>query len=149
MLEDVSARTPIAVLVAGALLVAAPTASAAPFRATLKAGTHHPTANRFWPITVTARSNSGAALRATATYQFVFQGQVVATRYPSPTANPKSACSKAGTCRKSPWPFRGSFRDPTVTWPSRSAGIPLTFRVIVAVSGKGTVKLDYAVRVRR
>jgi hypothetical protein len=143
------ARTTIALLAAAALLVAAPAASAAPFRATLKAGTHHPKANRFWPVTVTARSNSGAALRATATYQFVFQGQVVATRYPSPTANPKSACSRAGTCRKSPWPFRGRFRDPTFTWPSRATGIALTFRVIVAVKGKGTVKIDYAVRVRR
>ena len=132
-----------------ALLVPVTSAQAAPFAATLKAPTHHPKANRFWPITVTARSHSGRALRATATYQFVYSGQVVQTAYPSPKADPKLACSKAGTCRHSPYPFRGRFRDPTVVWPARSVGYPLTFRVVVKVKGMGTVKLDYAVRVRR
>ena len=117
--------------------------------ATLKAPTHHPKANRLWPITVTARTRSGKPLRATATYQFVYNGSVVATRYPSPNADPKSACSKAGTCRKSPYPFRGRLRDSTFTWPARAAGIDLTFRVVVVVKGKGRVNLDYAVRVRR
>jgi hypothetical protein len=74
---------------------------------------------------------------------------VVATRYPSPHADPRSKCSKAGTCRHSPYPFRGGFRDGTFTWPARSVGVALTFRVVVIVKGKGTVNLDYAVRVRR
>jgi hypothetical protein len=136
------------VAVAALLLSAAP-AQAAPFVAKLKAPTHSPKANRLWPITVTARTESGKALRATATYQFVYNGSVVATRYPSPRANPKSACSKAGTCRKSPYPFRGRMRDGTFTWPARAAGVGLTFRVVVVVKGKGRVNLDYAVRVRR
>jgi hypothetical protein len=134
---------------AAALVAAAPAPGAAPFVATLRAPTHHPKANAVWPITVTARTNAGKALRATATYQFVFNGQVVATRYPSPKADPKSKCSKAGTCRSSPYPFRGRLRDATVTWPARSAGVALTFRVVVKVQGLGTRNLDYAVRVRR
>ena len=121
-----------------ALLVASAPASAARFVATLKAPTHHPRADRAWTITVTCRSRSGRPLRATATYQFLSGGQVVATRYPSPHA-PE---------RHTPFPFRGSFRDP-VLWPKRSIGVPLTFRVVVAVKGKGKVNLDYAVRVRR
>jgi hypothetical protein len=132
-----------------ALVSAGPAVGAASFVATLKAPTHNPKADRFWPITVTARTRSGKALRATATYQFLFNGQVVATRYPSPKADPKAACSKTGTCRHSPYAFRGRFRDPTVTWPARSAGTALTFRVVVKVKGMGTKNLDYAVRVRR
>jgi hypothetical protein len=136
------------IAVAVVLMSAAP-AQAAPFVAKLTAPTHSPRVNRFWPITVTARTKSGKALRATATYQFIYNGSVVATRYPSPRANPKSACSKAGTCRKSPYPFRGRMRDGTFTWPPRAAGIALTFRVVVVVKGKGRVNLDYAVRVKR
>jgi hypothetical protein len=131
------------------MLLPASTASAASFVATISAPTHHPKANRLWPVTVTARTRSGRPLHATATYQFVFQGQVVQTRYPSPNANPSSACSKAGTCRHSPWPFYGRMRDGTFAWPARAAGIPLTLRVVVTVKGRGTVRLDYAVRVRR
>jgi hypothetical protein len=132
-----------------ALLGTAACAQAAPFAATLKAPTHSPKAGQLWPITVTARTSSGKALRATATYQFVFNGSVVATRYPSPKADPKSKCSKAGTCRKSPYPFRGRLRDGTFTWPARAVGIDLTFRVVVVVRGKGKVNLDYKVRVHR
>src|ERR671936_1200145 len=128
-----------------ALLATASTAQAAPFAATLKAPTHRPKAGKLWPITVTARSNSGKALRATATYQFVFNGSVVATRYPSPNADPKSKCSREGTCRKTPYPFRGRLRDGTFTWPARAVGIDLTFRVVVVVKGKGRVNLDYKV----
>lgn len=136
-------------LAAAALLPAGTAHAAAPCVATLKAPTHHPKAGRTWPITVTCRTRSGKPVRATAIYQFVFQGQVVATRYPSPTANPRSACSQAGTCRHSPWPFRGRMYDPTFEWPKRAVGIPLTLRVVVTVPRHGSVRLNYAVRVRR
>jgi hypothetical protein len=140
----------MAALVVGAtaLVLAAP-APAASFDATLHAATHQPKAGKLWPITVTVRTPAGKALRATAIYQFVFNGQVVATRYPSPNADPKSACSKAGTCRHTPYPFRGRLRDPSVTWPARSVGVALTFRVVVKVKGMGSRNLDYTVRVRR
>ena len=137
-------------LAALALLAVAGSASAAtPFVATLKATTHSPKANAAWPITVTVRSHSGRSLRATATYQFVYNGQVVATRYPSPKADLHSKCNKEGTCRHSAYPFTGRLRDPTVTWPARSAGIALKFRVVIKVQGLGTRNLDYSVRVRR
>jgi hypothetical protein len=132
-----------------ALLLPATGAQAAPFAATLKAPTHSPKAGKLWPITVTARTSSGKALRATATYQFVFNGSVVATRYPSPKAPASSKCSKEGTCRKSPYPFIGRLHDPTFQWPARAVGIDLTFRVVVSVKGKGKVNLDYKVRVHR
>lgn len=138
----------IAVIVA-ALLVPAASAQAAPFAAKLKAPTHNPKAGALWPITVTARTSSGKALRASATYQFVYNGSVVATRYPSPKAPANSKCSKEGTCRKSPYPFTGRLHDPTFQWPARAVGIDLTFRVVVSVKGKGHVNLDYKVRVHR
>jgi len=138
------------VIVAGAFLVpAAPAAAAACPVAHLSAPTHHPKAGARWPITVTCRTRSGKGIRATATYQFIFNGQVVATRYPSPKADPNSKCSKAGTCRHSPYPFTGRMRDATFTWPRRAVGIPLKLRVVVRVRGKGSVNLDYAVKVRR
>ena len=143
-------RALAALLAALALLaVAGPASAATPFVATLKATTHSPKANAAWPITVTVRSHSGRSLRATATYQFVYNGQVVATRYPSPKADLHSKCNQEGTCRHSAYPFTGRLRDPTVTWPARSAGIALKFRVVIKVQGLGTRNLDYSVRVRR
>jgi hypothetical protein len=136
--------------VAVALLAPAAPAAAAPCPvAHLSAPTHHPKAEARWPITVTCRTRSGKGIRATATYQFVYNGQVVATRYPSPKANPNSACSKAGTCRHSPYPFTGRLRDTTFTWPRRAVGIPLKLRVVIRVRGKGSMNLDYAVKVHR
>jgi hypothetical protein len=100
-------------------------------------------------VTVTCRTRSGKGIHATATYQFIFNGQVVATRYPSPKANPNLPCSKKGTCRHSPYPFTGRMRDATFTWPARSVGIPLKLRVVIRVRGKGSMHLDYAVKVHR
>ena len=122
-------------LVAGS---AAP-ATAASFVATLKAPTHHPRANANWWITVSARTSSGRPLRASAFYEFMYQGQVVSTQYPSP---------RTGATRHAPWTFSGSFRD-AVQWPRRSVGVPLTFRVVIRVTGRGQVNVDYWVRVRR
>jgi hypothetical protein len=138
----------LAVLVAASLAPAA-TAAARPCVAHLSAPTHHPKAGARWPVTVTCRTRSGRAVRATATYQFVFNGSVVATRYPSPKADPGSKCSKAGTCRHSPYPFRGRMRDSTFRWPARAVGVPLKLRVVVHVRGKGSLNLDYAVKVHR
>ena len=73
----------------------------------------------------------------------------MATRYPSPKADLHSKCNQEGTCRHSAYPFTGRLRDPTVTWPPRSAGIALRFRVVIKVKGLGTRNLDYSVRVRR
>ena len=136
----------ITALGAAVLVAAAPAAASGPCR--LSVPTHHPKAGARWPVTVSCYA-AGKALRATATYKFLYNGQVVATRYPSPNANPNSTCSKKGTCRKTPWPFTGRMRDGTFTWPRNAVNIPLTFRVVVRVRGRGTYNLDYAVRVRR
>src|SRR3954453_4412772 len=122
---------------------------AKPCVATIKAPNHHPKDTRLWPVTVPCRTTSGKPVRATATYQFVYQNQVVATRYPSPKADPKSPCSKAGTCRHSPYRFKGKMRDGTFIWPRRSVGFPLTLRVVIKVAHKGSLNLDYAVKVRK
>lgn len=123
-----------------ALLIVAGPASAAAFKATLKAPNHSPKAGgKNWHITVTARSNTGRALRATAYYEFLYDGQKVSTQYPNP-GHP--------TGGKRPYSFRGSYRD-TILWPARAAGYELTFRVVVAVAGKGRQNLDWKVRVHR
>jgi hypothetical protein len=139
----------LAIVALALLAQAAPASAAACPVAHISAKTHHPKAGARWPITVTCRTRSGRGIHATATYQFLFNGQVMATRYPSPRANPNSACSKAGTCRHSPYPFTGRMHDGTFSWPKRAIGIPLTLRVVIRVSGKGSTNLDYAVKVRR
>ena len=134
--DDVSRRrTLVTGIVALAVLASAPGAEAASFVAHLKAPGHHPKAGKRWPIKVTAKTRSGRPVRARASYQFVYQGQVVATRYPFK--------------RTSPYPFRGSYRDGTFVWPARAAGFKLTLRVVVATTKRGTRKLDYWVRVRK
>lgn len=125
--------------VAAIALAAAP-ATAAPFDVKLHAPNHHPKAGaKNWRITVTARTASGKPLRATAVYHFLYNGTVVATRYPNPGKGRRPA---------RPYPFRGRYSD-TILWPKRAAGYRLTFRVAVTVRGKGTVNRDWWVRVRR
>lgn len=129
-------RRLIVSLIAGlAVLVAAPAAGAANFDAHLKAPGHHPEAGKKWPIKVTAEK-SGRPIKASAFYQFVFNGQVVSTQYPSPHGPP----------RDSPYKFKGSYSDP-ILWPKRAVGYKLTFRVVVRAKDRGTVKLNYRVRV--
>lgn len=137
-----------ALLTVAAVALLAPATSVAAGPCRLSAPTHHPKATKRWPVTVSCYTASGRALHATATYQFI-AGGFTQTRYPSPNADPNSACSKAGTCRHSPYPFTGRMRDGTFTWPRRAIGIPIKFRVVVRVRHGGTYNLDYAVKVRR
>jgi hypothetical protein len=121
------------------LLPAAP-ASAAAFKATLDAPNHSPKGGgKNWDITVTAKSNAGKALRATARYEFYFNGQRVSTQYPNP-GHPKGGTK--------PYSFTGRYTD-TILWPPTAVGHALTFRVVVSVAGKGSVNLDWKVRVHR
>jgi hypothetical protein len=127
------------VLAVALLLAGAAPAAAAPFRATLRAPDHTPHAGaKDWKITVTARSNAGAPLQATASYAFLLAGKVVSRQYPNPGS------TKAGS---KPYAFRGSFSD-AILWPSAAAHAKLTFRVVVTVAGKGTVNLDWPVVVQ-
>jgi hypothetical protein len=123
-------------------------ADAASFVAHLSAPTHNPKAGKRWPIEVTATTRSGKAVHASAYYQFVYNGSVVSTQWPTPSARP-GHCPGGSGCRHSPYPFSGSFRDPSVVWPARAAGFSLTFRVVVKTHSRGTKKLDYSIRVRR
>jgi hypothetical protein len=141
-------RTLVAGVAALGLLAPASVADAATFVARLKASGHNPKAGKRWPIRVSASTRSGKPVRATAYYQFLFGGQVISTQYPSPRSRP-GACPGGSGCRRSPYAFRGSFRDPTIIWPRRAVGYRLTFRVVVKGRGRGTKKLNYAVRVRR
>jgi hypothetical protein len=125
---------------AAALLLAASSASAAAFKATLDAPNHSPKGGgKNWDITVTAKSRSGRPLKATARYEFYFDGQRVSTQYPNP-GHPKGG--------RKPYHFKGHYKD-TILWPPTAVGHPLTFRVVVGVRGKGSVKLDWKVRVHR
>jgi hypothetical protein len=110
--------------------------AACSWSARLSAPTHKPKAGKRWPVKVTT---SLREVRTSAYYQFVFGNRVVAKR----EINPKS--SAPGKTR---FRFRGGFRDPTVTWPRRSVGIPLTFRVVLR-NRCGTKKLDYKVVVQK
>jgi len=141
-------RTLVAGAAALGLLVPASSADAASLVARLKASGHHPKAGKRWPIRVSASTRSGRPVRARAYYQFLYSGQVVSTQYPNPRSRP-GRCPGGRGCRRSPYPFRGSFRDPTIVWPRRAVGYRLTFRVVVKSRGRGTRKLNYAVRVRR
>lgn len=132
----------LAILAASMVVLVVPSASAsaAAFKATLDAPNHSPKAGGTnWDITVTAKSNAGKPLRATARYEFYFDGQKVSTQYPNPGHR------EGGT---KPYSFRGKYED-TILWPATAVGHPLTFRVVVAVAGKGSVNLDWKVNVHR
>ena len=132
-------RLVVIAVVVGGLLIGA--ASAQAFVAKLAAPGHHPTAGKRWVITVSARRSNGGPVHASSYYQFVFNGQVVATRYPTPN-NPRRGH------RNKPWKFRGSYRD-SIIWPKRAVGQPLVFRVVVHQRHGGTKRLNYAVTVRQ
>lgn len=92
--------------------------------ATLHAGTHQPKVGRPWPIHFTV-IHAGRPARASVSYQYLFNGQVVAHR--------------------SHYTFTGRFSD-TFEWPASAVGYPLTFRAVI-VSAGATIDLDYAVQV--
>jgi hypothetical protein len=94
--------------------------------ATMTVGTHTPKVNANWPATFTARFD-GKPVQAAVAYQFVFAGQVVATR--------------------SHYRFTGSFHD-ILTFPATAVGYPLTFRAKVTAH-RLIVNLDYPVTVKR
>ena len=133
-------RSLLVLVCCAALGVPTGSAPAAQFVARLHAPNHAPKAGtKHWRITVTAHSRSGRALHATAVYRFLFKHRVVSTQYPNP-GHPKGG--------KHPYAFTGRYRD-TILWPARAVGIPLIFRVVVRVRGKGSVNLDWKVRVKQ
>lgn len=101
-------------------------ASAAGFTAHLAAPNHTPTANKQWPITVTATRGS-AKLSGSVRYQFLFQGQLVASR--------------PGHSFK-----HGVYHD-TLLFPGDAIGQVLSLRVIVTTN-YGTVELPWWIKTR-
>ena len=126
----------LALALATAAALPASASAACTWSAKLRAPTHKPKAGAHWPIRVTT---SLGKVRTSARYEFVFRGRVVAKRH----INPKSDAPG-----KKLFHFRGSFRDPTVTWPRKSAGIPLTFRVVLR-NKCGMKRLNYSVVVQK
>jgi len=117
-----------ALVMAGLVLaLAAPAAaSAAAFSAKLTAPNHTPTANKKWPITVTV-TRGQTKLSGSVRYQFLFQGQVEASR-------PGHAFS------------RGVYHD-TLLFPGEAIGHVLSLHVIVTTK-YGTVALPWWIKTR-
>lgn len=123
--------------IAAVLLLPVASAQAAGFTVRMNAPTHHPEVGKSWTISVTAkRTGSGAPVHGAAFYEFLYGGAVVSKQYPAPHGGPA----------KSPYHFVGHFTD-TLTFPSRSVGQPLTFRVVVRAGPLGTAHADYPIRV--
>ena len=116
------------------------------FRATLHAPGHRPSNWHYtysndqkkkawiaiWNIRVTASHAGHAISGGHISYQFLFNGRIVACRPVSPPGKPRFT--------------RGVMRD-RIEWPERSIGIPLVFRVVVSTRW-GLKNLDYAVKVQ-
>jgi hypothetical protein len=129
---------------AGAFAVAFGLLSASPalaLQAKLTAPDHSPHAEQPWPITVTAHKDNGERAHASAFYEFLFNGQVVATRYPDPK-HPN------GGHRTTPLNFYGKYKD-IVKWPKDAIGYPLVFRVVVQARNGIIQNVDWPVKVQR
>ncbi len=100
---------------------------AASIVAVLHAPGHTPKVGN-WPITIDLTRN-GHPIHGHISYAFLFGGQVVSTQ-PVGTHSPD---------------FVGVFHD-IITWPARSAGLPLTFRVVITTP-YGVKDVDYPVKV--
>ena len=98
--------------------------------ARLRAGSHHPRANKNWWVAVTTRP---ASVLVHPSYVFYFEHSIQSTQYPF--GDPRFA-------------FRGHFTDPGIVWPAAASNLRLTFSVHLT-SRCGTSNLDYSIVVRR
>ena len=102
--------------------------SSGPLVATLTPSTHTPKINTLMPISVTATLN-GKPAHATAAYQFLYGGAVVApTQYPYNNKH---------------FSFTGHFSD-KLKFPASSVGFTLTLRVVIKAAGH-TVNLNWSI----
>ena len=130
-------RLTIGGLAAGAVAIGATSIAAAaavikgssgPLAATLTPSTHTPKINTLMPISVTATLN-GKPAHATAAYQFLYGGAVVApTQYPYNNKH---------------FSFTGHFSD-KLNFPASSLGFTLTLRVVIKAAGH-TVNLNCSI----
>jgi hypothetical protein len=130
----------VALVLAGGAIASTDTYKDGPLTATFSAGTHHPNCKQKWPVTVTARLN-GKPAHASAFYQFMYNGQVVAKRYPY-AATPRNRHNRL-------WYFFGRFTDNTFgPFGALSVGQHLVVRAVVK-AGRYTAYPSYAVTVVR
>jgi hypothetical protein len=134
----------ILLAVAAALVIAAVASASTttykdgPLTATFTAGSHRPNCKQKWPITVTASLN-GKPAHASAFYQFMYSGQVVAKRYPF-ADTPRNRRNRI-------WDFFGRFTDNTFgPFGALAVGQPLTVRAVVH-AGRYTAYPSYSVTV--
>ena len=130
-------RLTIGGLAAGAVAIGATSIAAAaavikgssgPLAATLTPSTHTPKINTLMPISVTA-TLKGKPAHATAAYQFLYGGAVVApTQYPYNNKH---------------FSFTGHFSD-KLNFPASSLGFTLTLRVVIKAAGH-TVNLPCSI----
>jgi len=130
-------RLTVGGLAAGAVAIGATSIAAAaavikgssgPLAATLTPSTHTPKINTLMPISVTATLN-GKPAHATAAYQFLYGGAVVApTQYPYNNKH---------------FSFTGHFSD-KLNFPASSLGFTLTLRVVIKAAGH-TVNLPCSI----
>jgi hypothetical protein len=93
--------------------------------ATFSASTTHPNCKQLWPVTITAKLH-GRKAHATAFYQFLFNGTVVATYYPFSDTKYNRHNHK--------WRFYGSFTDNTFgPFGALAVGHRLDVRAVVSV----------------
>lgn len=90
----------------------------------MKGATHQPKVGQRWSFHFTV-TRAGRPVKAGVTYEFVFNGQVVAHR--------------------EHYAFVGQFTD-NIEWPATAVGYPLEFRAAIVSEG-ATINLDYPVRV--
>jgi hypothetical protein len=127
------ARKTIVVVLTAAVLAAVGASSASagsysdgPLTATFAGPTHHPNCKQKWPVTVTARYH-GKPAHATASYQFLVDGDLVGTSYPfsSTSRNPHNRL----------WHFSGGFTDNTFgPFGALAVGQSITVRAVVKES---------------
>jgi hypothetical protein len=128
-------RVRVGLLICAGSLALAPAAAAAPFGATLTAGTHTPKVNAKWYYALRAVDSSGRPVRATITTQIVDPfGGVHAVEF--------------GDTHKlvTAFPFTGVFRD-FIRFPADSKGFKLTVRFTVRAKGAKVV-LSYWIKAR-
>jgi hypothetical protein len=116
-------------------ILAALTAAATPFHATLKAPTHTPKVETRWNYTVRVTDLRGRPIAARLTVQVTD---------PFGGLHPVEFGSTTKPIRN--WPMKGVFTD-YVRWPRASKGFKLTLRVTVRAQGS-TKRIDYWVKAR-
>ncbi len=102
-------------------------ALASAFKLTPRIRNHRPTVTREWPITIVV-TRGRTKLSGRVSYEYLFNGSVLS--------------------RQKGHSFTGGVYTDHLVFPAKSAGQPLTLRIVVTVPKYGTQRLDWAVTPR-